>query len=220
MFPRYVLVCFKKFVEYQDINPKYFRHARQFKPEENVYLWDKNVIFFPRRINDKLCFLHRIKPGIQIVTVNNLQELTNEFWEDYFRNFKNHIVIDPISNGFEDGYIGGGCPPIETETGWLVIYHSVHDTSNGYVYSASVALLDLENPQKLLARLPYPLFVPELDWELKGVINNVVFPTGTALFNDALYIYYGAADQYVGCACVSLSELLHELMLNTIQNET
>lgn len=213
--PQVCYAVFKYFAETPEVNPKYFRHARQFKPEENIYLWDKNVVFFPRRINDKLHFLHRIKPGIQLVAINRLEDLTKEFWEDYFLNFKNHIVIDPIDNGFEDGYIGGGCPPIETKSGWLIIYHGVHDTSDGYVYSACAALLDLENPQKLLARLPYPLFVPDLEWELKGVVNNVVFPTGTALFDGTLYIYYGAADQYVACASVSLSELLAELLINT-----
>jgi hypothetical protein len=75
--------------------------------------------------------------------------------------------------------VGGGCPPIETEMGWLLIYHGVHDTVNGYVYTACACLLDLDNPNKEIARLPYPLFGPELEWELKGVVNNVCFPTGT-----------------------------------------
>ena len=115
----------------------------------------------------------------------------------------------------EVSYIGGGCPPIETENGWLLIYHAVHDTIEGYVYSACAALLDLENPQKEIARLPYPLFKPEQAWELKGEVNNVCFPTGTTLVEDTLYIYYGAADELIAYASVSLSALLKELMLNT-----
>jgi predicted GH43/DUF377 family glycosyl hydrolase len=91
----------------------------------------------------------------------------------------------------------------------------VHDTVNGFVYSACAALLDLENPQKEISRLPYPLFKPEFDWEVHGVVDNVVFPTGTALFDDTLYIYYGAADKHIACASVSLSALVAELLLNT-----
>ncbi|MES2543494.1 MAG: pesticidal protein Cry7Aa [Bacteroidota bacterium] len=216
--PKVPFSVFKYFSENQNVNQKYFRHARQFKPEENVFLWDKNLIFFPRRINGLLYFLHRIKPGIQIAAVNEIEELTKEYWEDYLREFKKNILLDPINNGFEDGYIGGGCPPIETESGWLIIYHGVHDTSNGYVYSACAALFELDNPKKLIARLPYPLFVPDLEWELNGVVNNVVFPTGTALFDDTLYIYYGAADQYVACASLSLAELLAELLTNKENN--
>jgi len=59
------------------------------------------------------------------------------------------------------------------------------------------------------------LFSPEFEWERKGEVNNVVFPTGTALFGDILYIYYGAADTHIACASVNLSELLAELMTYT-----
>ncbi len=59
-------------------------------------LWDKNVLFFPRRINGKLVFLYLIRPGIQLVAVKNLDELTKEFWENYFRHLHEHIVLDPF----------------------------------------------------------------------------------------------------------------------------
>ena len=187
-------------------------------PTKKILLWDKNVVFFPRKINGKFYFLHRIKPDIQIVCCNNLQELTTEFWENYFLHFYKNIILCP-KHDHDISYIGSGCPPIETEKGWLLIYHGVYDTANGYVYSACAALLDLENPQKVIARLPYHLFIPELDYETKGYVNNVVFPTGTALFDDTLYIYYGAADKRIACASVSLKELLSELLLNINQNE-
>ena len=199
------------------LNEKYGRyqahnntHANLGKP---IFLWDKNVVFFPRKINDKFWFLHRIRPDIQICSVNNLQELTREFWTDYFLHFNEHIVLSP-KYPFGVSYIGAGCPPIETEHGWLLIYHGVHDSPEGYVYSACAALLNLENPQIEINRLPYPLFKPDLEWELKGYVNNVVFPTGTALFGDSLYIYYGAADKRIGCASVSLKELINELINN------
>ena len=200
------------------INGKYLRYNEREhvlgKQGKKVLVWDKDVIFFPRRINGKLYFLHRIKPDIQIVAVNNLEELNTRFWQQYFLDFNDNIVLSPKYD-HEVSYIGGGCPPIETENGWLLIYHAVHDTIEGYVYSACVALLDLENPKKELARLPYPLFKPEQAWELKGEVNNVCFPTGTALVEDTLYIYYGAADELIAYASVSLSTLLKELMLNT-----
>ncbi|MCX6257427.1 MAG: pesticidal protein Cry7Aa [Bacteroidia bacterium] len=187
-------------------------------PEKKIQLWDKNVIFFPRKINDKLVFLHRIRPGIQIVSVNNLKELTKEFWENYFLNLQEHIVLDPVYD-HESSYIGSGCPPIETEHGWLLIYHGVEETQRGLVYSACAALLDLNDPSKEMARLPYVLFSPKFEWELKGEVNNVVFPTGTALFGNTLFIYYGGADSVVACASVNFSELLTELISNISKNE-
>lgn len=199
----------------KSINEKYHRYNQRDhihkKTEKKVLLWDKNVIFFPRKINGKLHFLHRIRPDIQIVAINDLEELSTEFWQDYFLHFNEHIVLSPKYR-HEVSYIGGGCPPIETESGWLLIYHGVHDTIKGYVYSACAALLDLQNPQKEIARLPYPLFKPEHDWELKGEVNNVCFPTGAVVIADTLYIYYGAADERIACASVSLSALLTELL--------
>ena len=213
--PEITFKNFKKLAECSmALNEKYSRFHSYFHPlatlENIILLWDKNVVFFPRRINGKLTFLHRIKPDIQIVSVNSLRELTPEFWNHYFLHFNEHIVITSKYD-FEVSYVGGGCPPIETSEGWLMIYHGVYDTANGYVYCACAALLDLDNPQKEIARLPYPLFKPELEWEVKGDVNNVVFPTGTALFGDTLYIYYGAADTRIACASMSLKELILEL---------
>jgi len=204
------------------VNENYYRNHKFYyqeaDPEKKIMLWDKNVIFFPRRIKGKLVFFHRIRPGIQIVSIDNLKDLTNEFWENYFQILHESIILDPVHQ-HESSYVGSGCPPIETEQGWILIYHGVEETKRGRVYSACAALLDLNNPLKVLARLPYALFSPEYDWELNGEVNNVVFPTGTALFGNTLFIYYGAADTHIACASVNFSELLAELLLYTTKDE-
>lgn len=200
------------------INEKYLRYNEheQLKEKQGkkIFVWDKNLIFFPRRINGQLHFLHRVRPDIQIVAVNDLKELTPEFWQNYFLHLDEHIVLSP-KHKHEVSYIGGGCPPIETEHGWLLIYHGVHDTVQGYIYTACAALLDLENPQKEITRLPYALFKPEYEWELRGEVNNVCFPTGSVLTGDMLHIYYGAADEQIASASVSISGLLSELVNNS-----
>ncbi len=199
----------------QKLNEKYERfHVHnniQNNPGKKMLLWDKNLIFFPRTINGKFTFLHRIRPDIQIVSVNNINELTKDFWENYLLYFNQHILMTSMFD-HEIGYIGGGCPPIETKAGWLLIYHGVHDTAEGYVYTACAALLDLNDPSKEIARLPYPLIEPEFSWELSGYVNNVVFPTGTSLFDGNLYIYYGAADKRIAAASVNLVDLVTELL--------
>ncbi len=197
-----------------NINRKYIRfndsgevHSKDGK---ELLVWDKNAILFPRRINGKVYFMHRIRPDVQLVAVEDFKDLTPEFWERYLMNIGHHIMLTS-KHAHEVSYLGGGCPPIETPEGWLVIYHGVHDTVNGYVYSACAALFDLNSPCKELARLPYPLFTPEFEWEKHGYVSNVCFPTGTARFGDTLYIYYGAADEQIACASVSVTELLEEL---------
>jgi predicted GH43/DUF377 family glycosyl hydrolase len=212
---------FKHFIESEGkINEKYIRfneHQKSHdKQDRTVFLWDKNLIFFPRKIDGKFCFMHRIKPDIQIVvSIETIEELTVGFWQNYLLHFDDHIVLSPKYD-HEVSYIGGGCPPIETAEGWLVIYHGVHDTIKGYVYSACAALLDINNPQIEIGRLPYPLFFPEKIWELKGEVNNVCFATGAIVEDDTLYIYYGAADERIAVASVSVKELLAELLLNKI----
>lgn len=219
--PQITYQSFKNLAESKGyINDKYLRyneHKRSLESsDEEVLLWDKNLIFFPRRILGKLCFFHRIKPDIQIlVAINELSELTKEYWNDYLSNFNDHIVLSPKYD-HEVSYIGGGCPPIETDAGWLIIYHGVHDSQKGFVYSACAALLDLQNPQKEIARLPYPLFFPEYGWELKGEVNNVCFPTGAVVIKEILYIYYGAADERIACASININILINELKLNLI----
>jgi beta-1,2-mannobiose phosphorylase / 1,2-beta-oligomannan phosphorylase len=204
------------------VNENYYRNHKFYyqeaDPEKKILLWDKNVIFFPRKISGKLVFLHRIRPGIQIVFTDDLKELTKLFWENYFLTLQDHIVLDPVFS-HESCYIGSGCPPIETEHGWLLIYHGVEETDRGLVYSACAALLDLCDPSIELARLPYALFSPEYEWELNGEVENVVFPTGTALFGNTLFIYYGAADSHIACASVNLSALLAELLTYTKRDE-
>ena len=124
-------------------------------------LRDKDVVLFPRKVNGKFVLLHRIWPGIQIVQFENWSDLTEAFWEDYLRNLDKHIVLDP-KDIFEVNYIGAGGPPIETEFGWLLIYHGVQETPTGKIYHAKAALLQLDKPEIEIARLPYPLFSPPL----------------------------------------------------------
>ncbi|TWI00608.1 putative GH43/DUF377 family glycosyl hydrolase [Flavobacterium tiangeerense] len=205
------------------INKKYFRYNEHIgvleSDLEKSLIWDKNVIFFPRKIKGKFHFMHRIKPDIQIVVgVENLKDLTEAFYQDYLSNFNDHVLLSS-KHDHEISYVGGGCPPIETDQGWLIIYHGVKDGLYGYIYSACAALLDLEEPRKEIARLPYPLFKPELDWELKGEVNNVCFPTGAVVFDDTLYIYYGAADERIATASVSVSALIKELLLYNKQDD-
>lgn len=202
----------------QAIIGKYFRSGNKREASNDkgrpLYLMDKNVVFFPRKINGKFYFMHRIRPDIQYVAVESLDMLTPDYWKRYFQDFAKRILLAPFHD-HESSYIGAGCPPIETKAGWLLIYHSVYDTPSGYVYSACAALLDIDNPAIEIARLPYPLFTPTTDYELSGVVNKVCFPTGTALFDDTLYIYYGAADKLIACASVQLTELLDELLKQT-----
>ncbi|MBF4494476.1 pesticidal protein Cry7Aa [Flavobacterium sp. MR2016-29] len=185
---------------------------------EHSLVWDKNVVLFPKKINGKFVALHRLFPSIQIFTFEKKSDLTVDFWKEYLENLPNYLVMEPRYK-HETSHIGPGAPPIETKDGWLMIYHAAEKRDKGLVYHACAVLLDLENPQKVIGRLTKPIITPEEYYERNGYVNYVVFPTGTAIFDDLLYIYYGAADDKIAVASLNLNDLLTELKQNSHEND-
>ena len=121
------------------------------------------------------------------------------------------MLLPARQGGWWDANRIGLSPPlIETERGWLMIYHGVRATAGGKVYRVGLALLDLLQPEKCLMRSDRWLFAPETDYERDGDVENVVFPTGCTVGDDGdtLMIYYGAADTCVAVATASIQGLL------------
>lgn len=212
--PRMTYKEFKYLVECcTGLSEKYLFHYDLFmehgllKNGNEILLWDKDLVLFPRKLHGKFALLHRIFPDIQVVYYNSIEELTAEFWQEYIKNLADYIVLAPRMY-YETSHLGGGCPPIETADGWLLINHAVEMTPQGKIYHASASLHDIDDPTIELARLPEPLFSPQFLWEKNGYISNVVFPTGTAVFDEKLYIYYGAADSRVAVVSLSIDDLL------------
>ena len=109
---------------------------------------------------------------------------------------------------WEERKVGIGPPPIRTDAGWLVIYHGVDSNT---VYRAGAALLDLENPRRVIARTPEPILEPEEPYEKVGVVPNVVFPEGAVVTDGQLRVYYGGADRVCCLATVPLKLLMESL---------
>jgi len=172
---------------------------------------DKDVVIFSEEINGKIGVLHRIRQDIQIMffdDVNQLKENRDSgFWEKYMEDLDNYVVLDRKYE-WESKKIGAGPPPIKTEEGWLLIYHGVDKK----VYRAGVALLDLDDPRKVIARSPQPILEPEKGYERKGDMPNVVFPGGAVPKGDELLVYYGAADKRCALATCKLNDLVDFLL--------
>ena len=145
----------------------------------NHYTWDKDAFIFPERIGGRIAYLHRVDPSIQLDYFESFDQLLSiNSWEDYEYRMETSTIMK-CEYFWENLKIGGSVPPIKTEKGWLLLYHAVDDN---FVYRGSVALLDLENPSKVIARIPYPLLEPKEEYELYGDVNNVVFPEGRIYF--------------------------------------
>jgi predicted GH43/DUF377 family glycosyl hydrolase len=211
-------------LENDDESTNFERIASSYSDElaidNNVeFVWDKNVLFFPKKIDGKFYFVHRIKPDILFVIVSDLSEINVAFWEKYLSNLPIYR-LDCDSVHLEKAlYFGAGCPPIETDRGWIFIYHAAYEMDAEIIYKAHCILLDLKDPLKIIATLPYCLLEPEFDWEIKGNVNNVVFPTGSLIKGDQIYIYYGAADSRIACASFSLTELFESFIYLKKENE-
>ena len=109
--------------------------------------------------------------------------------------------------------IGIAAPPIETEKGWLLLYHIVSRRSDRVYYCLSAVLLDINQPWRVIARRKTPLLEPEMPYEKEGLVNNVVFSCGAVVIDGRLFVYYGGADKVIGVATIKLSELLESLFL-------
>ena len=179
---------------------------------KDVLLWDKDGMMFPQKVNNKFVLLHRFFPDMQKVEFTSFNQLkSTEFWTDYLKHLDQNIVLE-TEFAFESRHIGGGAPPIKTKYGWLVIYHTTSEENEGRTYGGAAALLDKNDLTKVIARLPYPLLAPSTHYETTGEVNDVVFPTGTAIFGERLYIYYGSADKCICAASCRLDSLLAELL--------
>jgi predicted GH43/DUF377 family glycosyl hydrolase len=194
------------------IREKYFLFESYIKDRQgaDILLWEKDAFIFPKKFNNKFALVHRVLPGIQVIYFDDFKDLTDDYWREYFMNFGSHILLES-KYMFESRNVGGGCPPIETDEGWLFIYHGIEDSAQGRIYHAAAALLDLDNPTKVIGRMKQPLFSPDENWEKHGDVNNVVFPTGTVMKDNRLYIYYGAADKLIAAKSVDMQELLAEI---------
>ncbi len=200
---------------YNDLNPKYYLFYQLFKEiglgnDSLRFLRIRALALFPRKIKGKFALLLSIYPGIQIVYFDDFKDLNLTFWEEYFENLIDQIVLGP-KGIYEVNYVGVGCVPIETKEGWLLIYYGAQETPTGIWHHIKAALLDIDNPKRVLSRLKMPLFSPQKLLQQKGQICDMVFPTGHSIIDNDIYIYYGVANKFIAVTSVKLNGLLLEL---------
>jgi beta-1,4-mannooligosaccharide/beta-1,4-mannosyl-N-acetylglucosamine phosphorylase len=166
---------------------------------------DKDAALFPRRIGGRWAMIHRPSP----------LRGNAHMWISYspdLRHWGDHSLLLEARDGawWDAGKIGLGPPPMETPEGWLLMYHGVHQTSDGPIYRVGLALLALEDPRIVLHRTDEWVFGPSEPYEMYGDVGRVVFPCGWTVDadRDRLTLYYGAADTVVGIAHASYAEVL------------
>jgi beta-1,4-mannooligosaccharide/beta-1,4-mannosyl-N-acetylglucosamine phosphorylase len=176
--------------------------------------FNRNGVLFPRKIRGKYHLLSR--PSDSGHTPFGDMFLSES--PDLIHWGNHRFVMGSGGPGWWQGTkIGAGPVPIETNEGWLLFYHGVSTTCNGFVYSFGAVILDLEDPGRVLYRTRDYLLTPEKEYETSGFVPNVVFPCANLFDADTgrIAIYYGAADTYTAIAFTQVDELVSHIKMNS-----
>jgi beta-1,4-mannooligosaccharide/beta-1,4-mannosyl-N-acetylglucosamine phosphorylase len=175
--------------------------------------FNRNGVLFPRKINGNYILFSRPSDSAHTpfgdIYMSESPDLI--YWG------KHRWVMGKGGKGWWQGTkIGGGPVPIETKEGWLMFYHGVSGTCNGFVYSFSAVLLDIDDPGIVLLRARDYMLTPEKEYETTGFVPNVAFPCANIYDADTgrIAIYYGAADTYTALAFCQVDEVLNFLKKN------
>jgi len=203
---RYLITWCNGFAGWPTIGVATTEDFETFHQMENAFLpFNRNGVLFPRKIGGKYVMLSR--PSDRGHTPFGEIYLSGS--PDLIHWGVHRLVMRP-TYGWQATKIGAGPIPIETSEGWLLFYHGVLTSCNGFVYSMGAALLDLEEPSKVIARTEPYLLHPKEPYEQVGDVPNVVFPC--AALTDAetgrIATYYGAADTVIGLAFCRIGEVV------------
>jgi len=180
--------------------------------------FNRNAVLFPEKINNNYVMLSRPSDSGHTpfgdIFLSESPDLT--YWG------KHKHVMGKSSNWWENVKIGGGAAPIKTDEGWLLIYHGVTGTCNGFVYSIGGAILDLKNPSIVKYRCNTTLITPQEWYEERGFVPNVCFPCAALCDADTgrMAIYYGAADSYVCVAYTTLDIITDYIKEHSVLSES
>lgn len=166
---------------------------------------DKDAALFPVRFKGLWAMLHRPVPRSSLLGAHIWLSFSPDL-----RHWGGHQEIIHTREGawWDANKIGLCAPPLATPHGWLILYHGVRTTASGSIYRLGLALLDREDPSRLLRRSQEWIFGPRMRYEREGDVDDVIFPCGWFVREGVVYMYYGAADSCIALATASLSELI------------
>ncbi|MCL2192863.1 MAG: glycoside hydrolase family 130 protein [Treponema sp.] len=196
----------------------YTEDFKKFYMMENVTMpFNRNGVLFPRKINGRYAILTRPSDSGHTpfgdIIYSESPDL--EFWGRH-----RHVLspADFARSAWQCTKIGAGPAPIETTEGWLLFYHGVLTSCNGFVYSFGAALLDLDKPWQVIARSRPYMISPQETYECVGDVPNVTFPCAALADGDTgrLAIYYGCADTVTALAFGMADEVADFIKKNPV----
>lgn len=166
---------------------------------------DRNNMLFPEKMNGKFVLLRRPEEYIGETYGTDQPAIWITYSEDLV-HWEEPKLLAKAEEAWEQKKIGGAAPPIKTDKGWLLLYHGVDENT---VYRVGAMMLDLDNPEKVIARTKNFIMEPQTYYEKFGYqVPNVIFPTGAVVKDGLLYIYYGVTDTAIALATVPLDSIV------------
>lgn len=183
----------------------------------------KAMGLFPERINGKIAVVLTANTDhppskVCLALLDSVEQLWDQkWWNEWYKTIDEHVI--PIFHT-KDDHIEVGAAPVRTDDGWVLVFSYIENYFAGdrRVFRIDAALLDTKNPQKLVGQTLDPLLVPEEQYEIYGMIPNVIFPSGSLLDEGQFFIYYSACDTSICRASITLNDLLDELKHNPTVN--
>jgi beta-1,4-mannooligosaccharide/beta-1,4-mannosyl-N-acetylglucosamine phosphorylase len=221
--PRVIPIEGRYFVEWCDgyhgasLGMGYTDDFEKFVRLENPMMpYNRNGVLFPRKLDGKYAMLSRPSDSGHTPFGDIFYSESPDL--RYWGRHRWIMGSQGAESGWQATKIGAGPSPIETSEGWLLIYHGVLTSCNGFVYSMGGALLDIEQPWKVIARSKPYLLNPRAPYEIAGDVPNVVFPCAALIDapTDRVVIYYGAADTVTGLAFGKVSEVVAFIKENSL----
>ena len=181
----------------------------------------KAMALFPEKINGKFASILTVHTDIPpskiaIAYFEKEEDIWSiQYWNEWYGSLDKHVI--PLLRDSKD-HLEVGAAPVKTKEGWLIIYSYIKNYfSSEKIFGIEAVLLDLKDPSIVIGRTEKPLLQPKMDYELKGDVPDVIFPSGAYIEDELLYVYYGAADS-TGClATMKIDDLLKILVNHKTQ---
>ena len=196
-------------------NKRKIQSSTETYPPSSPFLSSKDCCLWPKKIikngEEYKGVIAKLEPYMSILLIKDFKELAKyEFWQNAVRNIEDSILLG-IENNWEKHHLALACPPFEINEGILIPYHGVvMEPERNYKFG--FALADPDNPQKILARTEKPFLYATEHWEANGVVSGkVVFPTGHAIKDGIIHLFYGAGDKYIAHTTTTEQKILDSL---------